>query len=181
MASHGQRVPAPLPNLLCTPRNAPACQFHRQEPHLPPRTVRIFTHNESHSRRSKQKPPVGLVILRLSRSKAHYDNCPTDASAGFSAITVILQIGLWSTVPRRPGPVRQGRTPRPADRRERGRKLDWRNLRGLRASPGRSESNRRAEQSSRMASARVRHPRAGKGKSEIVTCIMIWSGLSRLA
>ena len=73
--SRGRRVPAPLPNSLCTPRNALACRFHRQDPHHPPRTVESslitnHTHNESHSRRSKQKPPVGLVMLRLSRISA---------------------------------------------------------------------------------------------------------------
>ena len=49
------------------PRNALACRFHRQDPPHPPRTVGISTHNESHSRRSKRKLPVGLVILQLSR------------------------------------------------------------------------------------------------------------------
>src|ERR1700728_3078 len=67
MASPRQRVPAPLPNLLCTPRNAAARRFHRQDPPHPPRTVEPQLITKRHSRRSKQKLPVGSVILRLSR------------------------------------------------------------------------------------------------------------------
>ena len=98
MASHGQHGPAPMPNLPCIlETRLRAGSIVKIHPTLPGR-LESSLDNKSHSRRSKRKLPVGLVVLQLSRiSERDHQSRNAPSATVSSAYSGTLTTG----VPRR--------------------------------------------------------------------------------